>query len=239
MSKLRNGLIGAAVLLWLGASFATAQTTVSASVYGTFRSSTEAGVNPTTTTENPSNAAGFLLELRHISNPLMGYEVTYSYHRANEAYTSSAVGRACPGIGPCTPLWTTKMTASVPANAHEVTGDWVFSFKLANLRPFALAGGGLLFDVPAAGNVTATVTECPAAVQPRCSLATITVPTQSQTKGVFVYGAGLDWTVLPHIGLRFQYRGNVYKAADLTNAFTSTNKFTQSAKPMVGVFFRF
>ena len=65
------------------------------------------------------------------------------------------------------------------------------------------------------------------------------MPTQTQTKGVFQYGAGLDWTVLPHIGLRFQYRGNVYKAANLTKVFTSTDKFTQTAEPVVGVFFRF
>jgi len=56
---------------------------------------------------------------------------------------------------------------------------------------------------------------------------------------VFVYGAGLDWGVLPHLGLRFQYRGNLYKAPDLTKLYTSTNRFTHTAQPMIGAYFRF
>jgi opacity protein-like surface antigen len=63
--------------------------------------------------------------------------------------------------------------------------------------------------------------------------------TNSETKPVFVYGAGLDWAVFPHIGLRFQYRGNLYKAPDLTKLYTSTNTFTHSSEPMIGAYFRF
>ena len=54
----------------------------------------------------------------------------------------------------------------------------------------------------------------------------------------FVYGAGLDWTLLPHLGLRLQYRGNLYKASDLTSAFSSTNAFTHTAEPVIGIYFR-
>ncbi len=52
----------------------------------------------------------------------------------------------------------------------------------------------------------------------------------------FVYGAGLDWTLHPHLGLRFQYRGNLYEPAHLTDAFTSTNALTQAAEPVVAPF---
>jgi len=93
----------------------------------------------------------------------------------------------------------------------------VASLKIANLRPFALVGGGLLLDVPVSGQVN----------------------TSTSTKPVFVYGAGLDWGLLPHIGLRLQYRGNLYKAPDLTKLFTSTDAFTQTAEPMIGAYFRF
>jgi len=92
----------------------------------------------------------------------------------------------------------------------------VASLKIANLRPFALAGGGLLFNEPS-GNQTNTT---------------------SSTKGVFDYGAGLDWGLLPHLGLRFQYRGNLYKAPDLTHLYTSTGAFTHTSEPMIGVYFR-
>jgi hypothetical protein len=106
--------------------------------------------------------------------------------------------------------------AAVKANAHEVTADWVVSVKLVNFRPFALAGAGLVFDVPSAGQTS----------------------TSTATKPVFVYGAGLDWGLLPHIGLRLQFRGNLYKAPDLTKLYTSSGTFMQTAEPMIGVYFR-
>jgi len=105
----------------------------------------------------------------------------------------------------------------VSANAHEIAGDWIASVHVANLRPFALAGVGLLFDVPAGGQAS----------------------TNTQTKPVFVYGAGLDWGLIGPLGLRFQYRGNLFKAPDLTKLYTSTGAFTQTAEPMVGPYLRF
>jgi len=90
-------------------------------------------------------------------------------------------------------------------------------------------------NMPTAGTVTTTT--C-GTVNPLCSQSTTAASTSTSTKGVFVYGAGIDWTLLPHLGLRFQYRGNVYKAADLTSSFSSTNAFARNSQPMIGVFFR-
>jgi opacity protein-like surface antigen len=189
----------------LGAAQAHAQTDVALSLYGAFSGSTRSGPD----TQSPSNAAGGMIELRHISNPLVGYDVTYSYNRANQSYFNPI---------PCPPDPTTcSGWRAISANAHELTGDWVASVHIANLRPFALAGAGLLFNQPAGSQSN----------------------TQSSTKPVFVYGAGLDWGLLPHIGLRFQYRGNLYKAPDLTKVFTSTNAFTQTSEPMIGAYLRF
>jgi opacity protein-like surface antigen len=208
--------MGLAALASLAAS---AQTDVAVSLYGTFSGTTTAsGV-----TQSPANAAGGLLEVRHISHPWFGYEGTYALNRANQTYTGII---DCPGVG-CP--FTAK--AAVSANAHEVTGDWVASLKVANLRPFALAGGGILFDVPS-GQATQT------GITLVCNGNTPCVPTSTTTKPVFVYGAGLDWGLLPHIGLRLQYRGNLYKAPNLTTLFTSTNAFTHTAEPMIGVYFR-
>jgi opacity protein-like surface antigen len=199
------------------------QTSVAASLYGAFSPSTSGNG----TTQSPSNAAGALLELRHIRNPLVGYEFTYAYNRGNQAYSEnlpSGCGLVCAQTG----------SASIPANAHQISADWVVSLKAANLRPFVLAGGGVLLNVPGAGTVTAVT--CPVEGLTPCT--TSSVPTSISAKGVFVYGAGLDWTLLPHLGLRLQYRGNLYKASALANAFSSTNAFTHSAEPMIGVFFR-
>jgi opacity protein-like surface antigen len=190
----------------LAAASIQAQTDVALSLYGAFNGST----NGNGTQQSPANSAGGLIELRHISHPWMGYNVTYSYNRDNQVYNASSI--VCPAFSCNAPT-----PASVSANAHELTGDYVVSVKVAKLRPFALGGLGLLLNQPVSGQSN----------------------TQSSTKPVFVYGAGLDWGVVPHIGLRLQYRGTLYKAPDLTKLYTSTGAFTHSSEPMIGAYFRF
>jgi opacity protein-like surface antigen len=192
-------------LVMAGSGASVAQTSVAASVYGAFSGTT----NGNNTTQSPSNAAGAMIEVRHISNPIVGFEGTYSFNRANEVYRFTSPV-PCPPPSGCQP-------AAVSANAHEVTADWVASVKVANLRPFALAGVGLLFNQPSGSQAN----------------------TQSQTKPVFVYGAGLDWGLLPHLGLRFQYRGNLYRAPNLTKLYTSVDAFTHTSEPMIGAYLRF
>jgi len=136
-------------------SSAYAQTDAAASFYGAFTGTTTANG----TVQSPSNSAGVLLELRHISNPLVGYELNYSFNRANQNYNN---------------------LEEIKAGAHQVGFDWVVSFPVLMLRPFVLAGGGILFFHPDSN-------------QP---------DSRSETKPVFVYGAGLDWKVLRHIGVR-------------------------------------
>jgi opacity protein-like surface antigen len=201
-------LLGALGLASAGAQVgevkSLSQTDVSLSIYGAFSGTTTGnGV-----IQSPSNAAGGIVEVRHISNPIFGFEGTYSFNRADQVYapTGEVCGLVC---SPTTP-------AAVSADAHELTGDWVPSVKIANLRPFALAGVGLLFNQPASGQTATT----------------------SSNKPVFVYGGGLDWGLLPHIGLRLQYRGNLYKAPDLTTLYGSSGAFTHTAEPMIGVYLR-
>jgi len=197
-------LCGAAAL---ACAHAAAQPDIAASVYGAFSGTTTGnGVQ-----QSPSNAAGVLLEVREIKNPLVGFEGTYAYNRSDQGYASQLT--VCPATNPScnTP------PAFVLNNAHEITGDYIVSVKVANLRPFALAGGGLLFNQPSGGQTD----------------------TMSATKGVFVYGGGLDWGLLPHVGLRFQYRGNLYSAPALTTLFTSSGAFIHTGEPVVGVYLKF
>jgi opacity protein-like surface antigen len=198
-------------LLVLAAAFTTsacAQTSVGLSLYGAFNQSTS-GNN---TAQSPSNSAGGLIELRHISNPILGFEATYSYNRANQHYSYDGPPTACPTTS-CTSI----TPATVKADAHELTVDWIPSLHLGSFRPFGVLGVGLLLNVPQSGDNT----------------------TGTEHKPVYVYGAGLDWGLLPHLGLRFQYRGNLYKAPDLTSLYSSTDKFTRTAEPMIGAYFSF
>ncbi|WP_158752272.1 outer membrane beta-barrel protein [Acidobacterium sp. S8] len=169
-----------------------AQTDVAGSFYGAFSGTTEGNG----TVQSPSASAGVLLELRHISNPLVGYELNYSFNRANQNYNDFE---------------------EIKTAAHQVGADWIVSFPVLMFKPFVLAGGGLIFFHPDSDQPDGT----------------------SDTKPVFVYGAGLDWTVIPHLGLRFQYRGNLYHAPDVSHAFSSTDAFTHTAEPMIGAYLRF
>lgn len=205
---MRKNLFQALILSTFLALLATvtaahAQTDVALSLYGAFNGTT----NGNGTIQSPANSAGGMFELRHISNPIVGYEATYSFNGDDQTYRSNCAGVTCTSIAP----------ASVSAHAHEISGDWIASVHIANFRPFALAGVGLLFNQPSGSQTN----------------------TNSATKPAFIYGAGLDWGVFPHIGLRFQYRGNLYKAPDLTRLYTSTNAFTKTSEPMIGAYFRF
>jgi opacity protein-like surface antigen len=103
------------------------------------------------------------------------------------------------------------------ANAHEIAGDWVPSVHIGSIAPFGILGIGALLNEPAGSQSNTT----------------------SSDKPVFVYGAGLDWGLIPHLGVRFQYRGNLYKAPDLSTLYTSTSAFTHTAEPMIGAYFKF
>jgi opacity protein-like surface antigen len=198
---MRVKLLLPAFVLVACSALASAQTDVALSIYGSFTSKTDAnGV-----TISPAASAGGMVAVRHIANPILGFEGTYSFNRANQRYNC---GVSCGNISP----------ATLKADAHEVTFDWVPSIKVANLRPFGLLGIGALFNVPQSGQTA--------------------FETKTSTDVVYVYGAGLDLGLIPHFGLRFQYRGNLYKQPDVTELFTSIDKFKHTAQPMVGIYLR-
>ena len=219
MGRFWRTSILAAGVLGLAAASMQAETDVALSGYAAFTPSTTAS----NVVQHPASQGGYLIELRHISNPIEGFKINYGFNRANQRYST---------VGTCTANCT-SLTASVPADAHEVTAEWVVSLHLLNVRPFAFAGGGALITVPQGS--TARQTICGTA----CTTSNIIATTKKDTRGLFTYGAGLDFAVLPHIGLRFQYRGRVSKAPDLVSAFSSTNKFARTSEPVFGVFLSF
>lgn len=105
----------------------------------------------------------------------------------------------------------------VSANANEFGISWVLSLHALNLRPFVLGGvGGTYFR--------------PASDQP---------DTASKTELTYVYGGGLDITLIPHFGLRLQYRGNIYRAPNMAKTLPSTGVYTQTYEPMGGLYISF
>ncbi len=238
--KRNKALTGLAFLLVFafhtGDAQAQKQTDVALSVYGAFSNTATGAI----VKETPSDSAGGMIELRHIIHPWIGFEATYAMNRANQVYelscsyctvptvASSADERGVIGDSVFTSCpFCTSPTIVVSANAHAITGDWVFSsFHAAKFRPFAVVGIGVLYFQPIASFENA-----------------LAAPTNSSNSPVFVYGAGVDWKILPHMGLRLQYRGNFYNAPVLTSAYKTFGSIgttlTHTAEPAIGAYYIF
>jgi hypothetical protein len=108
-----------------------------------------------------------------------------------------------------------NQTVTIPNKMHQVGLDWVVSKRSGSVRPFAL--GGISFVISASSG-------------DYYDLNTV-------VRVGYLYGGGADWGS-PKFGLRVQYRGTFYKAPDLAGNFFPTGKFTQTAEPMVGIYYR-
>lgn len=100
-------------------------------------------------------------------------------------------------------------------NASLVGLDWIASMKRGNISPFAVGGTGFFIAVPTTNQPT---------------LNTI-------VRFMWTAGGGVDVGVLPHAGLRIQYRDNFYKAPDEDVRFAATDKFTHTGQAMIGFYF--
>lgn len=108
-------------------------------VGGSFYEAFTSGTSGTGTKQTPSNGMGGLFEVRHIVNPLVGYELSVGFNQANQTYAPN--GTACQ-------LTCAYAPAVLTGNATVAALDYVVSKKFGNLRPFAVGGLGVLIAVP-------------------------------------------------------------------------------------------
>jgi opacity protein-like surface antigen len=161
------------------------------------------------TKQVPTNSGGEMVEARYLRGPLFGVGMSYSYNRANQTIEPNGTDCQYTCANPTTPL---------SAKADEIALNWIPSLKVGkNLRVFGI--GGIGFFITSPGDSTYEV--------------------DTVVRPVFVAGGGVDWTVLPHFGVRVQYRDNFYKAPDLSALYPADGAFTSSSEPTGGLFFRF
>lgn len=128
-------LVVIAIAMAAASGSCQAQTDLGASFYRTFtQSSTGNG-----TMQAPSNAFGGMVELRHISSPFIGYEISYGYNRANQSLS--------PDTANCG-YFCANPPYAVTATASDISLNWVPSPKFGNLRPFGLVGVGFFITAP-------------------------------------------------------------------------------------------
>jgi opacity protein-like surface antigen len=150
-------------------------------------------------TSKPTSSGGVMAGFRVNLSNWVAVEGDYDYLRNSEKFFSSG------------------SLTRIPMNLHAVTVTGIVRLPtFRNIRPFALAGGGLMvFD-------------------PRNA-----VGSSSQERGAFVYGGGFDVPVVRRVALRAQYRGFVYKTPDFDTSTLKIDKFTHAAVPSAGLVFTF
>jgi opacity protein-like surface antigen len=111
----------------------------------------------------------------------------------------------------------------VQSDVHTVTAAAVVNlpFRISRLNPYILGGGGSLVFHPT-GNAGGFVSGA-----------------NTQAKGAFLYGGGVNYDLTRHWSLRAEYRGYVYKDADFGVKNLNTDSWTHTAQPSAGIVFRF
>jgi opacity protein-like surface antigen len=111
----------------------------------------------------------------------------------------------------------------VQSDVHTVTAAAVVNlpFRISRLNPYILGGGGSLVFHPT-GNAGGFVSGA-----------------DTQAKGAFLYGGGVNYDLTRHWSLRAEYRGYVYKDADFGVKNLNTDSWTHTAQPSAGIVFRF
>ena len=145
---------------------------------------------------------------------------TYRYHLNHWISVEGAYGYS---------LNTQKYSLSsgafrIQSGIHDFTGSLVLnlpSHHHSHINPYLLAGGGGLRFAPT-GTQFNTLSGA-----------------QSQTRGAFVYGAGINYGIYKGLSLRAEYRGFVYSTPDFGFGALATNAVTHTAVPSVGLSFRF
>lgn len=108
------------------------------------------------------------------------------------------------------------------AHSNAYTAAYVLRANKGKLHPFTLAGVGAMYFHPEDESLMLTGAAA-----------------NSQTRGAFVYGAGVDYDVTRHVSIRGQYRGLIHEAPDFGVKGAGTSGFTHTAEPSFGVGFRF
>lgn len=112
----------------------------------------------------------------------------------------------------------------IQSGIHQFTANLVLNLPSGHhsrLNPYLLVGGGALRFAPTSNQIN-TISNA-----------------QSQTRGVFSYGAGLNYGIYKALSLRAEFRGLVYSTPDFGFGALATNSVTHTAVPTVGLSFRF
>lgn len=111
-------------------------------------------------------------------------------------------------------------TGSVQSNTIEYTAGYVAHppHPVFGFQPFLAGGGGLLYFHPTAGGGKGL---------------------PNQGAGAFYYSVGVEKLVLPHFGVRAQFRQLFYLSPDFYQNYLNINQRTNTIEPGAGFYLHF
>ncbi len=145
---------------------------------------------------------------------------TYRYHLSHWVSAEASYGYS---------LDTQKYQVSseafrIQSGIHQFTAAFVVNLPSrahSRVTPYFLMGGGIMLFAPTGDQFN--------------SLSNA----QSQAKGAFLYGLGMNYAITKRVALRAEYRGLVYAPPNFSFGALTANAVTQTAEPSIGISFRF
>lgn len=180
------------------------------------------GTNVTQFTQGASPSAGALGTIHQAIKPWLGYNVNFGYSRFAERYSwGFATTPTGVHVPPQYPVYHFAQ-GSIRTNMYELTGAYsIQGPRNSRWSTSAQLGGGGLFFLP---------THDPS-------------PYAEQFRLAMVFGAGINYKLSDHFGLRAEYRGLFYKNPDFKNNYDTpvpiTKLFTVTGEPTISIVYTF
>lgn len=181
------------------------------------------GTSITQTIQGTSDSAGVLGTFQQSFGRWLGYSVNLGYSRFAEHYAHGSEFIPNPKYLPKMDSTSNFEQGSIGTNMYELTGAYLVQGpKVSRFDTFAQLGGGVLSFLP-------TQDPSPYAVQFR--------PTM-------VFGAGVNYKLSKHWGLRAEYRGLFLKNPDFNgeqggSSVPTSKLFTVMNEPTLSIVYRF
>ena len=187
------------------------ETSISVGGFGQFTATRFNSSFNTFTTESINPTAGVLATVRQSFKPWLGYSINMGFTRASEHYSVNATSDVVNNTN----------NAYLLANMYEYSASYVAEKRITpRLSGFADLGGGVVVFQPTQGGTGAVIT-----------------PPFTNYRPEGVGGFGIDYSLSHHLGLRAEYRGQLYKFADYGARFA--RDYTITSEPTISITYTF
>ena len=162
-------------------------------------------------TQKVSNTTGALLQFRYTRSPWVGGEFNISYARNTHNFTTTSV---------CTDPTECPFPLGVQTNALSFMLGYIVHppHQIAGLQPFLGGGMGLMYFHTTSGGGQGL---------------------QKQGVGGAYYTVGVEKEIVPHLGVRGQFRQLFYLAPDFYLPFLTIQKQTSTMEPAIGIYLHY